>query len=231
MRRLNVNNEAFLGYFNDIESFFNKEYKPDRGKSYYSFYELVENASRYDSYVKRKRDDFQILGDLRNFLSHGNQSDLVLVNEASLNLIKAIHEQLLKPKTAFDIKSDDVKFFKETTPLSAVLETIRNTDLTQFPIKDGDGKVIGLLTENGIAHWLSQHAHEAVVPIGGTLARDILLLDENKNNFAFIKKDATIYEAEAQFDNQKIDALLVTHSGKNTENLLGIITRFDLVEV
>ena len=76
------NNEAFLDYFNDIESFFNKEYKPNRGKSYYSFYELVENAARYDSYVKRKRDDFQILGDLRNFLSHGNQSDLVLVIEA-----------------------------------------------------------------------------------------------------------------------------------------------------
>lgn len=225
------NNEAFLDYFNDIESFFNKEYKPNRGKSYYSFYELVENAARYDSYVKRKRDDFQILGDLRNFLSHGNQSDLVLVNEASLSLIKAIHEQLLKPKTAFDIKSDDVKFFKETTHLSAVLETIRNTDLTQFPIKNGQGKVVGLLTENGIAHWLSQHAHEASVAIGETLARDILQLDENKNNFAFIKKDATIYEAEAQFDNQKIDALLVTHSGKNTENLLGIITRFDLVEV
>lgn len=225
------NNEAFMGYFNDIESFFNKEYKPDRGKSYYSFYELVENAARYDSYVKRVRDDFQILGDLRNFLSHGNQSDLVLVNEAALNMIKAIHEQLLKPKTAFDIKSDDVKFFKETTPLSAVLETIRNTDLTQFPIKDGNGKVIGLMTENGITRWLSQHANDATVSIGGTLARDILLLDENKNNFAFIKKDATIYEAEAQFDNQKIDALLVTDSGKNTENLLGIITRFDLVEV
>nr|WP_319215110.1 CBS domain-containing protein [uncultured Trichococcus sp.] len=224
-------NEAFLDYFNDIESFFNKEYKPNRGKSYYSFYELVENASRYDSFVKRKRNDFQILGDLRNFLSHGNQSDLVLVNEESLNLIKAIHEQLLKPKTAFDIRSGDVKFFKETTPLSAVLETIRNTDLTQFPIKDGKGKVRGLLTENGITHWLSQHAHEATVSIDGTLARDILVLDENKNNFAFIKKDATIYEAEAQFDNQKIDALLVTHSGKNTENLLGIITRFDLVEV
>ena len=67
--------------------------------------------------------------------------------------------------------------------------------------------------------------------IGGTLARDILVLDDNKDNFAFVKKDASIYEAEALFDNQKIDALLVTHSGKNTENLLGIITRFDLVEV
>ena len=228
---MNSNNEAFMGYFNDIESFFNKTYKPNRGKSYYSFYELVENAARYDSLVKRKRDDFQILGDLRNFLSHGNQSDLVLVNEESLTMIKAIHEQLLKPKTAFDIKSDDVKFFKETTPLSAVLETIRNTDLTQFPIKDGKGKVMGLLTENGITHWLSQHAHEATVSIGGTLARDILVLDDNKDNFAFVKKDASIYEAEALFDNQKIDALLVTHSGKNTENLLGIITRFDLVEV
>ncbi|CZQ94598.1 CBS domain-containing protein [Trichococcus collinsii] len=228
---MSSNNEAFMGYFNDIESFFNKEYKPDRGKSYYSFYELVDNAARYDSYVKRVRDDFQILGDLRNFLSHGNQSDLVLVNEAALNMIKSIHEQLLKPKTTFDIKSNDVKFFKETTPLPAVLETIRNTDLTQFPIKDGNGKVIGLLTENGITHWLSQYAHEASISIAGTLARDILVLDENKNNFAFIKKDATIYEAEAQFDNQKIDALLVTDSGKNTENLLGIITRFDLVEV
>lgn len=224
------NNEAFMGYFNDIETFFNEKYKPDRGKQYYSFYELVENASRYDRYVKLKKDTFQVLGDLRNFLSHGNQKDLVIITDESLDLIKEVHGQLLRPITAFDIKTNEVKFFEESSRLAAVLDLIRTKDYTKFPIKNKNNEVVGLLTDNGITHWLAQHAEEGTVSLGEATARDILALDENKNNFAFIKREATIYDAEAEFKDKNIEALLVTQNGNNNEPILGIITRVDLLE-
>lgn len=219
-----------MGYFNDIEEFFNEKYKPDRGKSYYSFYELVSNASRQNRYVYLNKDTFQILGDLRNFLSHGNQNDLVIVTDEALKLIEDVHTQVLRPKTAFDIKSNDVAFFQESSTLAAILELIKIKDYTKFPVKNDEKEIVGLLTSNGITHWLSQHAEAKTFSIDDTTARDILALDENKNNFSFIKQDATIYEAEAEFKDKNIEALLVTQNGKNIEPILGIITRFDIVE-
>ncbi|MBY6035067.1 hypothetical protein KUV80_00275 [Fictibacillus nanhaiensis] len=57
-----------------------------------------------------------------------------------------------------------------------------------------------------------------------------------EGNYQFIGRNESIYIAEEKFKESfkkgiRLDALLITHNGKPTENLLGIITTWDVIDI
>lgn len=62
---------------------------------------------------------------------------------------------------------------------------------------------------------------------------DVMPHNENPNNVRLISRNCTLYDVLDYFDQanekgRRLDALIVSNSGRNDERPLGIITVFDL---
>lgn len=58
-------------------------------------------------------------------------------------------------------------------------------------------------------------------------------LEEQQQNYAFISRKSSVYDAKEGFENQgqQIDAMLITENGKKSEKLMGIITSWDVLNL
>jgi len=124
--------------------------------------------------------------------------------------------------------------FQITDTLVNVLRVIREMDYTQFPLYNGE-KFMGLLSENGITKWLAKNVEDGIFD-GDTILSDVISFEEQQDNFCFITREASIYEAKEAFRNYidkglELDALLITNSGSAHEKLMGIITRWDIITI
>ena len=92
----------------------------------------------------------------------------------------------------------------------------------------------GLLTENGVTRWLAHHVATALslvelddVPVG-----QVLQNEEERRNYHFVPRDMRVDDVSALFARQTLlEAALITASGKETEKLLGIATRWDILHL
>lgn len=57
-----------------------------------------------------------------------------------------------------------VTALKPEDSLAQVLRLIKETSFSQFSVKEVDGRLRGLLTENGITRWLAHHM-DAEIPL------------------------------------------------------------------
>lgn len=232
---LERNSYQFLFAFNRIEKFLHS-LKEEHG--YVPFYQLVRNAEKSNAVVRKYKNDLLELADLRNAIVHERTDPHYTIAEPhdeTVERILLIEKELTEPKTVIPYFSKKVHSFQADVSLSHVLYTIKNTTFTRFPVYDND-TIIGLITEKGIAHWLAQNIEEEEISIKNTKLRDLLQYEQVLNNHIVLDRNASIYEAAEIFidrlhQNKRIDAILITHSGKRNEKLLGIITLADMINL
>lgn len=131
--------------------------------------------------------------------------------------------------------SRDVLTFQINDSLAIMLKAINEKNYTQFPVYD-DNEFVGLISENGVTNWLAKNVSEDIISLIDTPLKSIIKCEENKNNYNFISRSTSVYEAEEIFkefttNGSKLDALLITHSGNKKESLLGIITPWDIINI
>jgi predicted transcriptional regulator len=115
--------------------------------------------------------------------------------------------------------------------LSRVLKIIRDRDYSQFPVYEAE-QFRGLLTENGITRWLAHQmtAGISVVKLDDVTVMRLLQNEENRQNYHFIAHDTRVDDVSAMFaSHELLEAALITTSGKESEALLGIATRWDMI--
>lgn len=112
---------------------------------------------------------------------------------------------------------------------------MKNHSFSQFPIYDDNNFVAELINTNTISRWLSSKLEEnGTIIIDNVKVKDLILDIEFKNNYKFISRNTSIYEAYDLFIDQinkqkrNLDVLFITDSGKKTEQLLGLITIEDI---
>jgi len=97
-----------------------------------------------------------------------------------------------------------------------------------------DKQFHGLLTENGVTRWLAHHVVRTLslvelddIPVGKVLQNE-----EERKNHQFVSRDMRVDDVSALFAKQTLlEAVLITASGKQTEKLLGIATRWDILHL
>jgi CBS domain-containing protein len=97
-----------------------------------------------------------------------------------------------------------------------------------------DKRFRGLLTENGVTRWLARHVSQSVssVRLGDIPVLQVLQNEEERKNLQFVRHDMRVDDVTALFAKQTLlEAVLVTASGDDTENLLGIATRWDILHL
>ena len=115
------------------------------------------------------------------------------------------------------------------------LQIMYENSFSQLPIFKND-KFVDLLTNNTISRWLGSCVDEEIFSLRETSIKDVLKYTENPDSYFFLNSDASLSEAMEKFQyfesiGKPLDAVLITQTGKPTEELLGIITFSDFPKI
>ncbi len=187
------------------------------------------------------------LGDLRNSIVHGTVRDyhyVAVPTGETLRRLSETYRQLMGTDITINRFPTAVEVVPPDQTLANVLDRIREMNFSQFPVYEetSDGTVFrGLLTENGIVRWLAHNIFlgssnvkfkeitvERVL-LDKTLVQELLKKQETKDNVMFVEDTLTVNEVRQHFsENNLLEAVLITRTGKPNEDLLAIATRWDV---
>ena len=104
---------------------------------------------------------------------------------------------------------------------------------SQLPIYDGNN-YIGLLTSETIARWLATaFVGDGQGIVGEESVAEVLKHQKNSENYKFMPAKATVPEALAAFEDfqqrgKRLEAILLTNTGRPSEPMRGIVTIHDI---
>ncbi|MEK4405792.1 CBS domain-containing protein [Sporosarcina sp. FSL K6-6792] len=229
------NSDRFIFAFNRIE----KSLEKISGLSnYMSFQRLIDKSKHLNAVIRKFERDLRECGDLRNAIVH-NRTDIEYAiaepHDDIVELIEYIDRELSKPVTVGDMFLRKVHILQATDTLAYGLRLIREKKFNQIPIYQSN-KFIGLVTATGITYWLADNMTDEIISREMPTLLDIYSHEKQKNTYRFIRMDLSVYEAEEYFkksvaEGKRLEALLITESGRPEEKLLGIITPLDLMKI
>ena len=223
--------ERFIAAQNAIEHYLRQTLNEPNRTSYTSM--LYEYARRNPSW--RDRESLRRFAQLRNVIVHEKTRAyeyLSIPVPFVVEQIEKIRDRLLNPERVYPQFKQDVITIQPSTPLSEVLKLISQHGYSQYPVYEGK-KFRGLLTENGITRWLADHVVEAMtlVELADESAEAVLLNEEARENYEFVARTELVDEVVSKFShNIFLEAVLITHTGRKNQRLLGMITRWDILE-
>ncbi|MFK3988004.1 MULTISPECIES: CBS domain-containing protein [Exiguobacterium] len=228
------NSITFLDRFHRIETMLRQQLKQEE---HISFSYLVDQAAKQNPLIRQKAERLKSFGRLRNAIQHGsglNGESIAEPHEKIVNEIIEIEEKLRSPKR-MNTFFCDVYSLNETDSMSKMLQFVHQFQYSQFPVFNSDGEFISLVTESGITNWLASKMKDDLISFEENRVSDLLSVDELARTYRFVSRRNTIYEAKDYFlqaanKGQKLEALLITESGKSNQALLGIVTHWDLAK-
>jgi len=225
-----ANGEVFVAAYNRISK---RLRDICGGRGHESYPNLVAQASRRSSLVRRYRDDLLEYGELRNAIVHDRVSPGEVIADprpSVVDRIVRIAALLDQPPTVIPAFGRQVITVAGTDSISVPLRLMRDREFSQFPVYDGSRRFAGLLSERDIARWIANHAPGGVEDLSQVSVQDVLGSKGSQGDCSFLRRDATVYDAEEAFAaNPKLEAILITETGRTDQNLLGIITAWDIL--
>jgi predicted transcriptional regulator len=228
------NSDRFLNAFREIERHLYRLTGADAGTA---FSRVVKDAAQRDTAVGRYTDDLFEFAELRNAIVHRKRGDEVIAepNDQGVADIERIAHHLTKPPTVIPLFQGRVLTVLTGDSIGIAVKAMFDEQYSQAPVYDQE-TFVGLLTTNTIARWLGACVEEDLLSLEETTVAQVLQHTEDKENHCFLSRDATLFEALDRFQTyqakgKKLEALLLTQSGKPGEKLLGIITIWDLPRI
>jgi CBS domain-containing protein len=174
--------------------------------------------------------------DLRNLLVHETLEPdgwLAVPTEEVVRRIEALRDRLAGGRRADEAFRRRVETLTPATPLSDALRLAHRTGFSQFPLLD-DGRIVGLLTDRGIARWWAARVSDAEVDLdealGAATVSDVLRADADRVTWATAAGVEPADRVLLRFvDAPALEAVLITVAGGIDEDLVGIATHLDVV--
>jgi len=224
--------EAFQVDYNAIDRFLRKTLGSEVRVS---FTDLLRQYSQ-KHVGSRDADLLRTIADVRNAIVHGKVEPYHYVAVPTPEIVdglRACRDRLLSPARAIPKFQRIVESISIHDTLAQVLRVIKKRDYSQFPVYD-DERFRGLLTENGITRWLAHHVTTRLslveledVPIG-----EVLENEGKIKNYHFTARDTRVDDLIGQFaSHELLEVVLITANGKESQSLLGIVTRWDIIHV
>ena len=229
------NSSAFIDYFNKIELILKKEINTDGYETFSQKVKLSKNKI-----VIRFKDELLSFADLRNAIVHSPKIGGKVIAEPhkeTVDRIKFLYETINNPKKVIPEFQFPVLGAKEDDFINNILIEMREKSFSQFPIFDENNNVVEIITNNTISRWLSKKIKEnGTILVENVKVKELISEIEFKNNYKFISKNRSVYEAYDYFidhinqKNQNLDVIFITETGKEKEKLLGLITIEDIAK-
>jgi predicted transcriptional regulator len=220
--------DRFLVAFNTIEGELRRRLGAEKHAGYK---DLARRFREKNGWWRRSSEAMETIADMRNFLVHEKVQPAIYAAVPStevIDLIERIRDELVRPVTVMDRYAREVVEFAPGDALAAVLRVIDERTITFFPVRDGTD-FRGLLTTNGIAHWLAKAGRSVGLADLDTPVADVLAAQESEDNVRFVGRTTPVDVTFELFtQHPQLQAVLITHSGKAKESPLGIVTAWDV---
>ncbi len=223
-----LNSDRFLQAFNRIEQHLRREVQEDK---FVSFGRLVRESERRDRIVQRYAVDLHEFADLRNAIVHKTTDDHVIAepNDRTVQHIETIAAALNEPPLVSPFIRDVVTV-ADTSAIGEAVSLLKGRNYSQLPVTK-QGAFYALLTTHTVAYWLG--AADDKLDLSKISVAEVLAHAEADETHVFIGRNATQFEVLEAFERplrggKVLSALLITHSGKTHEKIVGIVTAADL---
>ncbi|RJF75648.1 CBS domain-containing protein [Deinococcus cavernae] len=224
----------FLDAFTEVEKYLKNKHGRGDGR-HEDFGSLLVRAEKTDRAIRMYSDDLRVFANLRNLLVHQRFQNeyLAATNEGVTEQLEKIVRTLAQPPEVYSLFRRDVTTVTAETQIGVALTVMAQLELSQMPVYE-NGVFAGLLTSDTVARWLGANVKEELV-VFDVPVRKVLSFRETTEKHSFLARQATVFEAIEAFDvyakkGERLSAILITHQGRDTEKLLGIITIYDLPE-
>ena len=205
-------------------------------KKRFSF--LVADAAQKFAVVRHCLRDLKQYGELRNAIVHTQSADHRVLAEpldSTVNAIQGIAKQLLRPPMVEDVC---VKHVLNVTPRDSIahaMSLMSDKRISQLPVID-DGFCRDILSSQTVVRWLGAKVRDDIVSLSESKVSEALFYKETNEMFLIVGKKIPLAEVLERFQEEahkgrELSAVLVTHSGKPTESLFGILTASDFPSI
>jgi predicted transcriptional regulator len=224
--------QQFEADYNTVDHFLRKGFSSDKQ---ISFVHLVNEYSRRHP-GWHDADLLKTIADVRNAIVHGKTEAyhyLAVPTPAIAQNLKACRERLIKPARVIPKFQRRVERVSIDDGLGHVLRIITTRDYSQFPVYEAE-RFKGLLTENGITRWLAHHVETtlSLVDLDDVSVKEVLSKEDDRKNCRFVARDVRMDDVSSLFARHAlIEAVLITATGKESEALMGIATRWDIIHL
>ncbi len=219
--------ERFVAAYNRIDDFLQAQMPSPstfRGA-------LDHFASRHPFY--RDAETLRVFAALRNFLIHEKTRPFdypCVPGEAATLEIERIAENLTHPATIGEAFRREVVILRPDAPLQSALEHMEKRAISRFPIVEGR-RIVGLLTESGIARHLAQITARGARFEAGIAVGQLLQRQTKRPNFAFAPPTSPVSQVAGWFHERLwLEAVLIAETEGETP-LVGIVTRGDVAGI
>ncbi len=228
------NAERFLNAYSAIE---HEMAKILNLKDHRRFFELVDKSARLNPVIERYRFDLKEYADLRNAIVHDRAGGEIIAEpvDGVVTNIEYIAELLLKPPTVEQFFLKDVLILSADDPVRRAVRELSSHSYTQVPVMKDD-QMAGLLTSNMIVKWMGISMADDSFDLEHVTLIEVISKVGHEKNYVVVAANRPLFDIpdlfyKRQQKGQKLDAVLITKSGKEGEKLLGIITNRDLSQV
>ena len=173
------------------------------------------------------------IGDLRNAIVH-NRTDqdyyIAVPNEDTVTKLEAIEQRMFSPPSVSPQFVRKVITLRADQSLVDVLELVRNDGYSRYPVYE-DKRFVGLLTTNGLARWMAEHAKTGRLDVAlrEVSIEEVVAADHRKDSVAFVARSALLDDVDAMFsDHKPLEAVIITEHGKPHETPIGLISPADI---
>jgi len=224
--------QHFEADYNSIDQFLRKSLDSNRQASF--SYLVSEYSRRHSGW--RDADLLRMTADVRNAIVHGKTEPyryVAVPTPAVVLKLRTCKERLINPSRVFPTFQHKVETILLQDSLSHVLKIIAQRDYSQFPVYEAE-QFQGLLTENGITRWLAHHVtnHFSLVELDEVPVKQVLRNEEKRKTYHFVSRDTHVDDLRGLFSSHEmLEAVFITAHGKESEGLLGIATRWDMLHL
>ncbi|MFI5107572.1 MAG: hypothetical protein ACHP78_01865 [Terriglobales bacterium] len=224
--------EHFESDYNAVDHFLRNALGSD---NQVSFTHLVkEYAHKHPGW--RDADLLRTLSKVRNAIVHGKTEPyryVAVPTPATAKNLRVCRERLINPAKVIPTFQRKVETVSLHDTLAGVLKIIKLRDYSQFPVYEAE-RFRWLLTVNGITRWLAHHVVTklSLVELDDVSVGTVLENEEKRKNYHFVARDMRVDDVSGLFASRELlEAVLITATGKESEALLGIATRWDMIHL
>lgn len=229
----------FMRAFNRIETALQSDDARARRSSshqFENFSSLVRDSRRLTDAQRRQLLD---VARLRNAIVHdpGRWDGPIAAPHPSLvEWLERQADKIERPPRVLDV----LKLVKPielsaTADVTAFLAQVHQSNYSQAPVRDAQGG-LHLITTNAVARWVATGYELGVgLALDHTTVQDVLRFRESDESLVLRPRDLSAAEAARIFAGSETEippaAIGITHSGKESESLLGLCVRADVAEL
>ena len=192
--------------------------------------------------IAKNRELIEVSANLRNIIVHNNDLKLALPTEEFLNTFETLVNEVMNPKQVKDVMKhySALNYCSLNDTIKTAYKMMRDCNLSNIPVIENN-TLKGIFSESSLFLLAENDLQDLCLDLDNTRFKDIidkLSIDKHPSlRYPFVNRKMNIYEAlnyftkEGYKDGKRTELLLVTNTGKNHEQLQGIVSPYDLLQL